>query len=161
MSKFELLVREMRHAYDQRDWYAPLKPALEGLSAQQAGWRPEGDGVNTIWETANHLLYYKQQLLHYLKGVEMSNCALTNNETFKVDSPHDEEAWRQTVSQIEEVQQELLNIVETKNDEDFDTLLADGDPMGNYISSLVRHDSFHTGQIIQLRKLQGSWPSNR
>ncbi|PEL73618.1 serine/threonine protein phosphatase, partial [Bacillus toyonensis] len=23
------------------------------------------------------------------------------------------------------------------------------------------HDAYHTGQIIQLRKLQGSWPTHR
>ncbi|MDN4524649.1 DinB family protein [Fictibacillus fluitans] len=159
MSKFELLLGEMRHAYDQRDWHEPLKPALEGLSVQQASWRPEGGHVNTIWETANHLLYYKRQLLHYLKGEKLSDPAQTNNETFLVHSPHDAEAWQQTVSRIEEVQQELLNIIGTKDDEEFDTLLPEGDPMGNYISSLIRHDSFHTGQIVQLRKLQGSWPS--
>ncbi|MGE7057310.1 DinB family protein, partial [Paenibacillus glucanolyticus] len=29
------------------------------------------------------------------------------------------------------------------------------------IASLITHDAYHTGQIIFLRKLQGSWPAKR
>ncbi|MBJ7929171.1 MULTISPECIES: hypothetical protein [Bacillus cereus group] len=27
--------------------------------------------------------------------------------------------------------------------------------------NILLHDAYHTGQIIQLRKLQGSWPTHR
>jgi len=26
---------------------------------------------------------------------------------------------------------------------------------------IMLHDAYHTGQIIQIRKMQGSWPSHR
>ncbi|HDR8182963.1 TPA: hypothetical protein QC116_006303 [Bacillus thuringiensis] len=27
--------------------------------------------------------------------------------------------------------------------------------------NILLHDAYHTGQIVQLRKLQGSWPAHR
>lgn len=34
-------------------------------------------------------------------------------------------------------------------------------PVWQQYLNILLHDAYHTGQIIQLRKLQGSWPSHR
>lgn len=31
----------------------------------------------------------------------------------------------------------------------------------SYANGIVRHDAYHLGQIVQLRKLQGYWPAHR
>ncbi|MFY4774132.1 DinB family protein [Metabacillus sp. RGM 3146] len=161
MNPFDLLTRELRNTYENEDWYAPLKPALEGLSAEQANWKPDGESCNTIWETVSHLLYYKERLLLHLKGEDHSNPVNSNEATFSVFAGDDENAWKETISRLEKVQQELMEFVSLKNEEDFDTIIAQKYPAGNYISSIIMHDAYHTGQIVLLRKLQGSWPSAR
>jgi hypothetical protein len=35
------------------------------------------------------------------------------------------------------------------------------EPIGLTLTSIILHDAYHIGQIIQIRKLQGSWPANR
>lgn len=32
---------------------------------------------------------------------------------------------------------------------------------GEEVMSLILHDAYHTGQIVLVRKLQGSWPGTR
>lgn len=161
MNPFDLLTRELRNTYDNEDWYAPLKPALKELSAEQANWKPDGESSNTIWETVSHLLYYKEKLLLHLKGEELSNPVNTNDATFSVFAGDDDKAWTETINKLEKVQQELMEIVSSKSSEDFNAVVAQSYPVGNYISSIIMHDAYHTGQIVLLRKLQGSWPSAR
>lgn len=54
--------------FGTEDWYPPLKDALTGLTAEEANWKPEGVAVNSIWETASHILFYKERLLAQLQG---------------------------------------------------------------------------------------------
>ena len=95
MKRIDLLLNKLDSTFDKESWYAPFKHAIEGLTAEQAMWKPAGETTNTIWENVNHLTYYKQ---NSLEG-------------------------------------KLLDI--------------------------MLHDAYHTGQIIQLRKMQGAWPSKR
>ena len=78
----ELLMKQVEASFSTEDWYPPLRMAIEGVTADQATWRPEGIAVNTIWETASHLLYYKERLLARLQGTPFNQSVESNDETF-------------------------------------------------------------------------------
>ncbi len=160
MNRIELLRKELDHTFDQESWYPPLQPALADLTASQASWRPSGEAANTIWETVNHLLYYKERLLHRIKGDTTEYPASTNDDTYSVTAPDDEAAWKATVARVEAVHLELKKELSTMDEDAFDTPLISG-PLGESVYNIIMHDAYHTGQIIQIRKLQGSWPARR
>lgn len=159
MDKIELLLREWDFCYDEEDWYPPLLEALKGLTAALADWRPEGGSVNTIWETVNHLIFYKERLLTRLSGEEPTGSGITNDDTFAVAAKEDAD-WEETLSRLKEVHSRIREHIALFKEEDFERPLPK-QPVGLTLTSLVFHDAYHTGQIIQLRKLQGSWPSRR
>lgn len=70
MNRTEFLLRMLNTTFNKENWYAPLKPAIEGLSGEQASWKPEGAAVKSIWENVNHLIYYKERLAANLAGRE-------------------------------------------------------------------------------------------
>ncbi|EKN66925.1 hypothetical protein BABA_13592 [Neobacillus bataviensis LMG 21833] len=39
--------------------------------------------------------------------------------------------------------------------------MLDQNSLERKLLDIMLHDAYHTGQIIQLRKIQGSWPSVR
>ncbi|MBG9563961.1 DinB family protein [Brevibacillus agri] len=161
MNRMELLVHEWECTYDKEDWFPPLKHALAGVTAAQASWRPEGAAANTIWENVSHLLYFKERLLHRLSGTEFINTAETNDDTFQPSgSPDDEAAWQATVQRMETVHRQIHEKLVALSDEAFDQPLP-SIPAGQSVMSIILHDAFHTGQIVQIRKLQGSWPARR
>ena len=49
------------------------------------------------------------------------------------------------------------------NDDTFavESTSSEAQSVGRWVNSLVLHDAYHTGQIMFIRKLQGSWPSRR
>jgi uncharacterized damage-inducible protein DinB len=161
MNRMDILRNELEKSYFTEAWYPPLKPVLEGLSATQASWRPPGEAANTIWEHVNHLLYYQERFLERMKGGTPAYPASTNDDTFTVTAaPDDEAAWRSTVARVENLYLGLRQVLSTMTDEDYDRQFTSGS-LGETLLNLLTHAAYHTGQIVQIRKLQGSWPARR
>ena len=161
MKRIELLLEGWDFCYDKEDWAPPLRDALKGLTAEQANWRPEGAAANTIWENVNHLVFYKERLLKRWTGEEAAYpSGLTNDDTFRVEE-HDEAAWQQTLDRLESVQAGIRGKLAALSSEAELEEAIPGKDVEEWLHSLIRHDAYHTGAIILLRKLQGSWPARR
>ena len=81
MKRTDLLLNALDSTFDKESWYAPFKHAIEGLTAEQAMWKPSGEETNTIWENVNHLIYYKERLAANLEGHGWAH-NLDGNDTF-------------------------------------------------------------------------------
>ncbi|AIQ11725.1 DinB family protein [Paenibacillus durus] len=155
----EVLLQNWDYAMDQEDWAPPLKDALDGVSSEQALWKPQGEAANSIWETVNHLTYYKDRLLRKLKGLPSPPYLESNDATFTV-TESGEEAWEKAVSHLKKVHADLREIIEALGEGAYNWG-GSGHAPGEEVMSLILHDAYHTGQIVLVRKLQGSWPSKR
>ncbi|WP_054939193.1 DinB family protein [Paenibacillus ihuae] len=154
----DVLLENWDYAMDIEDWAPPLSAALEGVNAEQASWKPGAAG-NSIWETVNHLTYYKERLLIKLKGLPKLPDLESNDATFTV-TENGEEAWGQAVAKLKSVHASLREIIEALEEGAYDWG-GSGHAPGEEVMSLILHDCYHTGQIVLVRKLQGSWPSHR
>ncbi len=56
LSRHAILMYSLDFAFQNEGWNPPLRRALEGLSAEQADWRPEIGGAQAIREIVTHLL---------------------------------------------------------------------------------------------------------
>ena len=157
MNRKELLIQGWDNALENEGWYPPLGAALEGVDAAKAVWRPVGEAANTIWETVNHLTVYKEIVYKRLLGQEAPYPG-SNDDTFIVGEG--EEAWRQAVERLYRVHREIRGLLDGYGEKELDSELS-SQTVGEFIHNLILHDAFHTGQIILVRKLQGSWPSQR
>ncbi|MED3573091.1 DinB family protein [Cytobacillus praedii] len=156
MKRRDLLLNVLDSTFDKESWYAPFKQAIEGLTAKQASWKPSGEASKTIWENVNHLIYYKERLAANLEGREWA-LDLDGDETFNLTNQStDDKEWNKVVERAENAQLQLRQVMSTISDEQLDPNLLEGKFL-----DIMLHDAYHTGQIIQLRKLQGSWPSIR
>ncbi|MDM5227300.1 DinB family protein [Cytobacillus sp. NJ13] len=156
MNRTDLLLRMLDTTYDNESWYAPFKPAIEGLTAEQARWRPAGDTAKSIWENVNHLIYYKKRLAANLEGREWAQ-NLDGDQTFSLtDQINDDKEWMAVVERAEMVQRSLREaLINTA------TEALEQNSLVEKLLDIMLHDAYHTGQIIQIRKMQGSWPSHR
>ncbi|MDQ0271653.1 DinB family protein [Cytobacillus purgationiresistens] len=156
MRRIDLLLNVLDSTFDKESWYAPFKDAVEGLTAEQAIWKPSGEATKTIWENINHLIYYKESLAANLEGREWTH-NLDGDQTFYLtDQSNDDKEWKKVVERSENAQRNLRQVLSTISDRELDQNSLEGKFMDNML-----HDAYHTGQIIQLRKMQGTWPSNR
>lgn len=160
MNKKELLLHKWDICYDKEDWFPPLSEALNGLTAAEADWRPEGAAANTIRETVRHLTFYKERLLKRLSGEDPQYPdSMSNDDTFAAYGER-EETWEEEAARLEHVHKAVRAALAALSEDDLERQLTKT-TIALSVTSLVVHDAYHTGQIVQIRKLQGSWPARR
>ncbi|KPB06244.1 DinB family protein [Bacillus sp. CHD6a] len=156
MKRIDLLLNVLDSTFNKESWYAPFIHAIEGLTAEHAIWKPSGEATKNIWENVNHLIYYKERLSAKLEGREWTH-NLDGDETFYLtDQSIDDKEWMKVVERSENAQRNLRKVLSKISDRGLDQNSLEGK-----LLDIMLHDAYHTGQIIQLRKMQGSWPSNR
>ena len=152
----ELLLEQFNACYDRNGWFVAVKNAIEGLSAEQANWKPDGS-ANSIWETIGHLTFYNYAYLERFKGVDYQYPTDDNDETFAAG--HTDEQWVAAVNQFNSAMNEWRDLISAADE---GKLLSNvsptrTDPWWSLISHINTHNAYHGGQILLLRKLQGSW----
>src|ERR1700730_2620457 len=76
-----VLLEQLRTTHTEEDWFVPANIALEGLTADQAKWKP-GKGDHSVGQLAYHLWYWDDRALTQFKGEKPAAFDGNNNETF-------------------------------------------------------------------------------
>jgi uncharacterized damage-inducible protein DinB len=160
MQRKDILIAGWEAAHDKEDWYPPLKAALDGVDYEQSLWKAPGNASHTIGELVDHLLYYKKRFLFRLEHKAWQSTINTNDETFSGNAARSSQDWKSTVDELASVHQRIQKQLEGLKDSDLDLKLPEAS-IGAQMLTLIMHDAYHTGQIIFIRKLNGSWPSVR
>lgn len=145
-----VLLRQLKTTHNEKDWFVPASVAVEGLTPKQAMWT-DGSGNHSIGQLATHIIFWNERLLKKFKGEPESKFSGNNEETF---NSFDEKSWDATVKKLDDV----LSAWELAIKKADDKKLAD---WYENIANMSTHNAYHTGQIIFLRKLQGSWDASK
>lgn len=156
MNRIEFLINVLDSTFDKEIWYAPLKHAIEGVTAEQASWRPAVEATKTIWENVNHLIYYKERLVADLESREWTHKLSGDENFYLTEQSNEDKEWKKVIERAENVHRSLRQILSGTSVEELDQNSLEGKLLDIFL-----HDAYHTGQIIQIRKMQGSWPSHR
>lgn len=141
-----LLVQQLKNSHDVQNWFAPLKMATKGLTAEQANWK-DSTGNHSIGELVSHLIFWNERNLLTFEGKQLPDFKGNNDETFVRYTNTD---WEEALARLDSIQNSLVEVADNATPEQLSTWSSD---LGN-ISS---HNAYHTGQIIYIRKLKGWW----
>jgi len=146
----EVLLAELRTTHTNAEWFVPANTAVNGLTAEQANWT-DGKGNHSVGQLAYHLVFWNGRNLANLKGEKVEKFSGNNDETF---DKFDSKTWNETVKQLDEVMSELEKWLETADE-------AKLKELAQLFTHISTHNAYHIGQIIFVRKEQGSWdPKN-
>lgn len=141
-----ILLEQLRTTHNQKDWFVPVSVATEGVTAEQAKWT-DGKGNHSIGQLTNHLLFWNRRSLAQFKGEPPAKMPNSNDETFNNFDPA---SWDATRRQLDEVLSEWEKGLEAADD-------AKLKKWASTIAHIGAHNAYHVGQIVYIRKLQGSW----
>jgi hypothetical protein len=131
-------------------WAAGWERALGGLSAQQAAWRPPPTGVSgerhSIWQNVHHVTFWLGVgLKRALRGEGPSKEeVLVRN--FEAPAEVSDAAWHRAVDRLRQVRADVR------------AAIADASVNAERWPYMLAHDSYHLGQIMMLRGMQGMQP---
>jgi len=140
-----VLLDQLKTTHNQEDWFVPANIAVEGLTAEQASWKSSAG--HSVGQLTYHLVFWDKQTLAKFKGETPAKFSGNNEETF---NNFDSKKWQDTVRELDEVMTEWEKAVES----------ADDKKIAEWASTIARigtHNAYHIGQIISVRKEQGSW----
>jgi uncharacterized damage-inducible protein DinB len=145
-----ILLEQLHTTHDKEDWFVPIKVAVEGVTPEQAKWT-DGKGNHSIGQLVNHLAFWDARGLEQFKGEKPSAYNGNNDETF---NKFDSKSWADTVRKLDAAMKAWETAVEEADD-------AKLNASASQIAHVGAHNAYHLGQIIYIRKLQGSWnPAN-
>lgn len=145
-----ILLEQLKTTHNNKDWFVPANIAVEGLTPEQANWT-DGKGNHSVGQLAYHLVFWNTQVLAKFKGETPPKFSGNNDETFTAFTA---KQWNETVQQLDKVMLDLEKFVESADDKTIEK-------NASTIAHIGTHNAYHIGQIIYIRRQQGSWnPEN-
>ncbi len=162
MNAKDLLITQFDNCFDSNGWFVAVRNVLEGVTAEQAAWKPEGT-TNSIWESVAHLTYYNDAYLHRFKGERYEYRKADNDATFEAPENPSEQDWAAEVEKFDAAMRELRALLASTDESKLDEQVSDTNKAswGELISNINAHNAYHGGQMLLIRKLQGGWNPER
>ena len=140
-----ILLEQLRSTHNKAEWFVPANTAVDGLTAEQAAWT---DGKNhSVGQLTYHLVFWDKEQLAKFKGEPPVKYSGKNDDTF---SNYDPKTWTETVKQLDQVLTDWEKAIESADD-------AKINQWASGIAHLGTHNAYHIGEMVMVRKEQGSW----
>ena len=141
-----ILLDQLKTTHNKQEWFVPATPALDGLTPEQAMWRKD-TSTHSIGQLVNHLIFWDNEELAKFNGEKPIAFNGNNDETF---ATFDKDSWAATVKKLDEILTKWEKAIENADDAKLQSWYS-------VIAHISTHNAYHTGQILYIRKLQGSW----
>lgn len=154
----DILLKQFATCYNENGWFVAVLNTLEGVTAEQAVWKPGGSD-NSIWETLAHLTYYNNAYLIRFSGENYEYKVADNDATFEAPEDPSDEEWLAVVKNFDRVMRELRSLIKAADEAKFSQPVSEKNQASwaELILNINAHNAYHGGQILLIRKLQGSW----
>ena len=139
------VLKHWNEAWTTGLWAAPWSKAVDDLTPAQAAWTP-APGRNSIWQIVNHMNFWREYDLRTFAGNKPAAEEIKQHNFDVPPSPPTDQAWNATKQRFAQTQQQIAAI------------MADASKPLDRVQNHLFHDSYHIGQIMYLRSLQGLKP---
>ncbi|MCF7811558.1 DinB family protein [bacterium] len=143
--------RGLRGAWSHPDPFG----VLDTVDAEMAGKRVEGI-PNTIWQIMCHILGWGWVMVRQIQEKPSPKFDDDSNFFPKEDGPASEEEWTEQRAKLwhlaNEIEMMMKDFDPTKTFPQWDNITA-----ADALMVVVTHNSYHTAQIVMLRRLLGAW----
>lgn len=146
-----ILLDQLKTTHNKQEWFVPAIKAVDGLTPEQAMWK-EGNANHSIGQLVAHLIFWNKDQLIRFKGEKPPAFSGNNEETFAAH--FDKKSWADAVQQLDDVLTQWENAIENADDAKLQSWYA-------IIAHINTHNAYHTGQILYIRKQQGSWDPDK
>ena len=132
--------------------------AIEGFPDAKRGSYVQGL-PHTGWQLLEHSRIAQRDILEFSRNASHVSPDFPEGYWPKTPGPPNEEAWEDSVSEFKRDLREMIRLVENSRT-DLYAKIAHGDGQNILREALVLadHNSYHLGQLVNLRQALRSWP---
>jgi uncharacterized damage-inducible protein DinB len=155
MNRKDVILEQFLCCQKKSHWFVSFEKAVAGLTPEQANWK-KSDSENSIWELISHLVFWNERFLYRFKNNVIPKMEGNNDSTFTYLS---ELKWEQVLERFNVVMSDWIETIKNSEDEKLDQRISEEskETWLESLSSITLHNAYHIGQIVTIRKIQGSW----
>ena len=137
--------------------HATLDEAVENISIEDVGKRPNNLPYS-IWQLVEHIRIAQWDILEFSRDPNHKSPSWPDGYWPKEDAPADKTAWDKALQQIKNDCNEFIALLNAP-DSDLYTPFphGTGQTLLREAMLIADHNSYHTGQIIIIRRLLKEW----
>lgn len=155
MENQQILLAELAKLLEGGGAHATLDDALEGLPPELRGVKPENLPYS-IWQLVEHIRIAQWDMLEFSRDPNHKSPKWPDDYWPKETEPADEDAWQQSVDQIEADRNAFIELL--KSGDIYKRLEhGDGQSILREALQIADHNSYHTAEIIIIRRLLKAW----
>lgn len=139
--------------------FASFGLATAGIGAAQAAGVP-GERMNSIWAVVNHIWFWNEVPMRKLRGEEVAPSELGAPDWSgwpPIGDPADEGAWQAARERAMAAVNAHAAAIAELSPAAIAADLPGWGPAWAVIQGMMAHNSYHIGEIVTLRHLQGLW----
>lgn len=153
------IIEEIKTLLNKGNAHASLDDALSDLAFEKINQRPHGLPYS-IWELAEHIRIAQWDILQFCKDAKHASPKWPDEYWPEKKNPSKDD-WEKCKAQISTDREQMIRLLEQSGDEIFDVFpYGTGQSLFREALVLADHNSYHTAQIILVRRLLRAWPHN-
>ncbi len=155
MKTDEVIINELTNLLGGGSAHATLKEAIADLPANLRGAKPYNLPYS-IWQLLEHIRITQWDMLEFSRYPNHRSPKWPDEYWPKEASPADERIWKNSIKEIEKQQEEFIGLLETQ---DIYQKIphGDGQTIMQEALQMADHTSYHTSEIIIIRRLLNAW----
>ncbi len=137
--------------------HVPLDAALEGVSFSLLGKKAVGLPYS-IWQLAEHIRIAQWDLLEFSRDPKHVSPDWPEGYWPKEVSPASEKDWKNCIAKIVAEREAFIELVDNAGEKLYEVFKhGTGQTLLKEALVLADHNSYHTGQVVLIRKMLNNW----
>jgi hypothetical protein len=151
------IIKELTAFLNGGNAHASFEDAIAGTTEKLLGEKPKGLPYS-IWQLAEHIRITQWDILEFSRNPAHKSPKWPDEYWPKEAAPADSHAWQASIKQVGEDREAFIALLKEKQDE-LHIPFAHGEGQTLFREALLiaDHTSYHTGEIIVIRRLLKDW----
>ncbi len=151
------LIDNLVHLVEKGNAHASLDDALKDIPYSLLGEKP-GNLPYSIWQLAEHIRIAQWDILEFSKNEKHVSPKWPDEYWPAETLPKSEEEWKKCADEIKTERKEFIDLIKNAGDDLYKRFEhGDGQSLLKEALVLADHNSYHTGEIIIIRRLLRAW----
>ena len=156
-SKNETLVSSLINLLDKENAHVSLEKSLKDIPFELLGKKPSGLPYS-IWQLAEHIRIAQLDILEFSRNPEYQSPEWPEGYWSSETKPKSEDEWEKCVQQIKNDRHSFIELLKENAESLYEPFkYGEGQTLLREALVLADHNSYHTGEIILLRRLLNNW----
>jgi hypothetical protein len=155
--EFSTLIQNLVDLIEKGNAHVSLNDALSNIRFTLLGKKPKGLPYS-IWQIAEHIRIAQWDILEFSRNAKHVSLQWPDDYWPKDAAPKSEESWKKCIEQIHADRKLFVEMIKNAGDNLYESFkYGTGQSLLKEALVLADHNSYHTGEIIIIRRLLNAW----